>query len=160
VHLLADSAPFIDTPAHWAQWRNTWNMQMPQGCTSCDAGFTGIIDHLAATYPSRRLALLATQGDRVITWFFFAGTGPDQFLNPPFGTYAAALSPLLAEYDARPNSRYFVLPGEEHVLLQGYGVIGADGGVSAPRPSRDGGTNLKDWINAWATGDAGWASTR
>ena len=38
-------------------------------------------------------------------------------------------------------------------------VLG-DGGVTAPLPSRDGGTNLRAWINAWATGDAGWPSTR
>ena len=75
--------------------------------------------------------------------------------------YAAALNPLLVKYDSHPNTRYFVVPGMEHVLIGGYGIVGADGGVSAPRKSRDGGTDLKGWVDAWATGaDAGWESTR
>ncbi len=161
VHLLADSAPMLNTPLHWTQWRDTWNMQMPQGCTTCDAGFPQIVDFLGTKYADRRLALLATEADQVITWFFFGGTGPSEFATPPYATYAAALNPLLAQYDAKANTRYFVVPGMEHVIIGGYGVVQADGGVTAARKSRDGGTDLKVWIDAWATGvDAGWKSTR
>jgi hypothetical protein len=39
--------------------------------------------------------------------------------------------------------------------MYGYGVKQADGGYSDPRPSSDGGTNLKAWLDGWATGDGG-----
>jgi hypothetical protein len=41
-----------------------------------------------------------------------------------------------------------------------YGTRLADGGYTAPRPSRDGGSDLKRFIDGWALGDAGFSSTR
>lgn len=38
VALLADSPPFVDTPVHWQEWRDTWAMQLPDGCAECDGG--------------------------------------------------------------------------------------------------------------------------
>jgi hypothetical protein len=82
-------------------------------------------------------------------------------LNPPYGTLTANLPTLEAAYDATPNAKYFVVPGEQHVLWGDVGVVLPDGGVSAPRRSRDGGASLRDFIDGWATGDdAGWVSAQ
>jgi hypothetical protein len=159
VHLLADSSPFI-TPVRWSTWRDTWNLQFPEGCADCDAGFPQVMQHLFATYPDSRLGLLAYERDRVIAWFFYAPPGLASFLDPPLNTYASNLGPLLGQYDMAPNAQYFVLPGEEHVMWGGYGSRRADGGTTPAVSSRDGGTTLRAWVHAWATGDGGWTSTR
>lgn len=160
VHLLADSAPFLPTP-HWASWRDTWDVELPAGCAGCDAGLDGWPPHLAAQAPQRRLGLLSYDRDQVIAWYFYAPPGAANVLNPPFGTFTANLQALEAVYDATSNAKYFVVPGEQHVLWGDYGVVLSDGGVSAPRPSRDGGATLRDFIDGWATGgDAGWISSK
>ena len=152
VHLLADSAPMLDSP-HLADWKAAWDL-------SADGGFTTLIAEAIDAAPGSRVALLSFAEDQVITRFFFSGGTAGEWLTPPYGTYTTNLVALEAQYDARPNARYFRLPGQEHVMLQGYGVVGADGGISAPRASRDGGTNLKAWIDAWATGTGDWSSQR
>ncbi len=159
VHLLADSGPFVN-PVHFAQWRDTWAMEFPQGCTTCDAGFPAVLEHLATTYPTRRIALLSYDRDRVIAWFFFAPQGAVNFLNPPLDTFQSNLVALEGRYDGRPNTKYFVVPGEQHVLWGTYGTRLADGGYSAPLRSRDGGTDIKAFIDGWAVGAAGWNSSR
>lgn len=161
VHLLADSAPFVDAPLHWTQFRDLWNMQLPSGCTGCaDGGFPAVRSFLSARYPDSRQALLAFGEDKVIRWFFYAGAGLESFLTPPLNGYKTAMAELEQRYDASPSSRYFVLPTEEHVMWGGYGAVLPDGGHTAPRQSADGGTDLKAWIDAWATGDASWQSTK
>ena len=45
-------------------------------------------------------------------------------------------------------------------MLQGYGVVQSDGGISAPFGSPDGGTTLKRWIDAWATGSGSWENVK
>lgn len=159
VHLLADSGPFVPTP-HFDQWMSEWKLQTPVGCTDCDAGFPSIAAHLSTTWPDSRLALLSYDEDKVISWFFYAPPGAANFLNPPTQTFKTNLGALEDRADLTMNAKYFVVPGTEHVLFGDYGVTQADGGLSAPRRSRDGGTDLRAWINAWATGDAGWQSTR
>jgi len=96
----------------------------------------------------------------VISWFFYAAPGLEGFANPPMDYYAAQLGQLEARFDAHANTRYFVLGGEQHVMLAGYGMKLADGGTTAPVRSPDGGSNLKLFIDAWATGDPSWASHR
>ncbi len=160
VHLLADSSPMLDARAHWPQWRDVWNLELPPGCTACDAGFPGWPQRLTANYPDSRIALLAHDQDQTITWFFDAAAGAGNYLNPPYGVYTTGLDALEATYDAAPNARYFVLAGTAHVLIGGYGLKLADGGYSAASPSPDGGTDLYRWVNAWATGDAGWESAK
>jgi hypothetical protein len=155
VALLADSSPFVNAPLHWAEWRGAWSLQLPEGCADCDAGFSRVMEHLANAYPTRRMGLLAFDHDKVISYYLYAGTGPNEALSPPTGNYNLRLGELEAIYDAHPNLSYFVLPGEEHVMWSGYGVKLADGGYTAPRQSADGGTNLKAWIDGWATGDGG-----
>lgn len=159
IALLADSSPLLPT-YHWNDWHNAWSPELPAGCTDCDAGLPRLMDHLLATYPDSRMGLLAFEQDHVISWYFYGAPGLDDILSPPVGPYAADLATLEASYDATANGRYFVLSGTQHVLWPGYGTRLADGGYSAPRPSNDGGTDLKSWIDAWATGAPGWTSTR
>lgn len=152
VHLLADSAPFVQ-PVHWEDWREAWNLQLPAGCEDCDAGMPQVAKHLAQRFPDSRQGLLAYDSDQVLRWFFFAGTGPEAALNPPVGPYQAEFAALLAERAAHANADAFVLPGTAHVMWQGYGTALADGGTAPPFDSADGGTNLREWIHAWATGE-------
>jgi hypothetical protein len=158
VSLLADSAPMLTT-ARFAEWSQAWDLQYPQGYVNLDGGFPGIVSHLVAAYPQRRLGLLAFEQDRVIAWFMYAPPGLNNFLFPPFALEVQELLALRARYDATANAKYFILPGEEHVMLAGYGVVLADGGVTAARASADGGTTLRAWIDAWATGGSAWQST-
>jgi hypothetical protein len=158
--LLADSAPFVESP-HFTEWRDTWSMDFPVGCTACaDGGLPAVPEHLAAAYPTRRLGLLSYDQDKVISWFFFAPPGAMYFVNPPVGTFATELAKLEQRYDAHPNTKYFVTPGDTHVLWGNYGYRLADGGYTAPISNRDGGTDLKRWVDAWADGGALWQSTR
>ncbi|MBL8954373.1 MAG: hypothetical protein JNK82_26580 [Myxococcaceae bacterium] len=159
VHLMADSSPLIDT-YHFDDWRSTWAMELPPGCTTCDGGFPAVMDHLAAAYPNRRMGLLSYDLDRIITWFFHAPAGAEHFVNPPFPAFTNSLNALEGRYDARTNTKYFVVPGESHVLWGDYGLRLADGGYTAPRRSRDGGTDLKAFVDAWVDGGAGWHSSR
>lgn len=149
VRLLADSAPYLPTN-HWAQWRDAWNLQMPQGCgASCDGGYPAIIDHVISSAPSTPIALLSTDRDSTITYFFYSPDGLEGVLNPPLETFNANLKALLNRYDASTNAKYFVIAGNGH-------VIAASASVTT---SPDGGT-LESWIDAWARGDANWSSTK
>jgi hypothetical protein len=160
VSLLADSAPFLDTP-HWAEWRDAWNPQLPPACDGgCDGGLPEIYSALARAAGTRRLGLLSTDADAVISWFFYAPPGVGSVLNPPTATFTANLTSLLDRNLATANARAFVVPGTNHVLLGGYGLALPDGGASAPLLSRDGGTSLRTWVDAWATGAPAWTTTR
>jgi hypothetical protein len=160
VHLLADSSPFIET-AHFAAWQATWAMQFPTGCTQCaDGGFPAVIDQLFTTYPNQRIGLLSYDQDQVIRYFFFGGSGPTEVANPPLAPFVTELAALETDYDAHAHAKYFVVPGTSHVLWGDYGTRLADGGWSAPRPSRDGGTDIKAFIDGWATGSAAFESSR
>ncbi|MDP2274650.1 MAG: pectin acetylesterase-family hydrolase [Archangium sp.] len=159
VHLLADSAPMVQTP-YFEAWKTEWNMQLPATCTNCDAGLPEIIQYMIDDAPTSRVALLAFSEDQVITRFMYSGGSTDSWLNPPFGTYTTNLIAVEDRYAATVNAKYFRLPGREHVMLPKYGTLLADGGLSAPVSSRDGGTNLKAWIDAWATGGGTWDNQR
>lgn len=158
VHLLADSGPLLSTP-HWADWRDTWAMKLRDGCTACDAGFDAVIDDLLTRHASRRIGLLSYDADKVIAWFFYAPPGASNLLQPPLGTFANNLNTLLPKYSSA-NARAFVVTGEEHVLIGGYGSRLADGGYSAPVMSRDGGTNLRDFVDGWVKGDGRFTDAR
>ncbi|MFO0600526.1 MAG: pectin acetylesterase-family hydrolase [Myxococcaceae bacterium] len=151
VHLLADSAPMLDSP-HWNDWASEWNIQLPPGCAGCDAGLSNVLEREIDLATGARVGLLAFQEDGVITRFFFSGGDTNSWLNPPFATYSASLNAELLRYDARPAARYFVVTGQEHVMLGGYGVVLSDGGISPARRSNDGGTDLRTWLNAWIDG--------
>lgn len=158
VHLLADSAPML--PSNYtAAWFNEWNIQLPQGCTDCDAGLPRTIEYTVDQHPDSRIALLAWNPDSVITPFFYAPGTTAGWAAPPYDTYRTNLAALENLYDTKSNARYFTLADQQHVMLQGYGVVQSDGGISAPYSSRDGGTTLRAWVDAWVSG-TNWTSTR
>ena len=155
VHVLADSAPLVETP-RFKQWAEAWNLQLPEGCGECDGGFPRVLAHNLSTFPEVRQALLSYDEDKVIAWYFLAGPGLDGFVNPPVQAFAQRLAAVQAQYDSSASGGTFRVPGTEHVLMGGYGVRLADGGTSAPLRSGDGGTDLRAWVNGWASGDGGW----
>jgi hypothetical protein len=160
VHLLDDSGPFIEFP-RYAEWRDAWNMQLPTGCTGCfDGGLPAIAEHLATVYANRRIGLLTYDQDQIIRYYMFGGAGPDQFLTPPLGGFTTGLAALEGRYDSHANKKYFVVGGTGHVLWNDYGTRLPDGGYTAPHPSRDGGTDLRRFIDGWANGTADFQSTR
>ncbi|MBX7101187.1 MAG: pectinacetylesterase family protein [Myxococcaceae bacterium] len=159
VHLLADSAPMVDTP-YFPAFKNEWNLQLPAGCTACDAGMTPVIEYGINDAPGSRVALLAFSEDAVITRFMYSSGDTGGWLNPPYATYTSHLVALENQYATHANAKYFRLPGQDHVMLGRYGVVLPDGGVSAPAMSPDGGTDLRQWVNAWATGTGPWANQR
>ena len=159
VHLLADSAPMVQ-PGSFEDWKSEWNLQLPSGCANCDAGFPQIIQYLIDDQPTSRVALLAYSEDQVITRFMYSGGDTNSWLNPPYGTYSTNLAALETRYEASTNARYFQLPGQNHVMVQLYGVVQPDGGLSAPAASRDGGTDLRAWLDAWETGVGRWENQK
>jgi hypothetical protein len=159
VHLLADSAPLLDTP-YFATWQEAWNLQTRAGCADCATGFPAIIADGIDADPAARVALLSYAQDAVLTRYFFSPGTTDGWLNPPFGSYVASLAALEDLYDARGRAEYFRLGGQSHVMLQHYGMIDDAGELTDTVPSPDGATTLRAWIDAWIAGDPGWASHR
>lgn len=155
VHLLADSSPFIQ-PRHWNDWVEAWNMDLPADCANCAEGLPQVMGHVLsqADADSARVGLLAYQRDATVAWFFLADKGAEPFFNPgpTLDAYQTGLESLLPLYDMSPAGGFFVLPGEQHVMLQGYGYRQADGTYSAPYPAPGGSTDLARWIDAWAEG--------
>lgn len=150
VHLLADSSPMLSTP-HWEAWRNEMNLELPATCSECDAGLPQTMKYMMESAPQSRLALLVFTGDETITRFFFAGNDTASWLTPNTAAYSAAVGELRPIYDAHPNAAYFALGGSSHVMINGYGVVQSDGGITAPATTPDGGS-LKAWIDRWIDG--------
>jgi len=140
VDLLADSAQVV-TPygGRWGEMVGAWNPRFPEGCTDCRQRLPALIDTLASRWPDRRLGLLAYDNDATLTLYF----------NYPAGDLINATNSLLTQQYTRPHTRYFVLPGTQHVLLGGYKSLVGAGGVS-----------LKTWVRQWAEGDPSWANVR
>ncbi|MDP3237537.1 MAG: hypothetical protein Q8N26_32420 [Myxococcales bacterium] len=159
VHLLADSAPMVSSP-YFDTFRREWNLQVPAACTTCDAGFPQILANQIDSAPTSRVGLLSWSEDQVITRFFFAPGTTAGWATPPTSAYVAGLNALEPIYEARSNSKFFRRAGPEHVMLQLAGLVLSDGGVTASVSSADGGTTLKAWVDAWATGMGPWESTR
>lgn len=159
VHLLADSAPMVAS-RYFQSFRAEWNLQVPATCTTCDGGLPAIVEAQIVSAPATRMGLLATTEDGVLTRFFFADGTTGAWAAPPFASYTAAEQQIEALYDRQTSAKYFVRPGQDHVLLTSAGMVLADGGVSASITSSDGGVSLKAWVDAWATGQGAWQSQR
>lgn len=154
VHLLADSAPMVQ-PNFWSDAQDLWKAEIPEGCADCAQGLPQWMEHvLEQSGPRHRVALLAYDADATISYFFYGGTGIASLLSPPTGVYQSALNQLLTRFQGREAAGAFVLPGTSHVMLGGYGAVQSDGTVTAPFPSADGTTDLRRWIDGWATGEA------
>jgi hypothetical protein len=159
VHLLADSAPMVATPV-FREFNSEWNLQVPSGCAACDAGLPAIMQYQIDDARDSRIALLAFSEDQVITRFMYSEGTTASWLSPPFSTYTANLVQVEGWYEPRPNAKYFRLAGQDHVMLQRYGTVLSDGGVTPPVASPDGGTNLKQWLDAWASGQGAWQNQK
>jgi len=138
--ILADSGQLVEPPAAlWATFHARWGLRVPPGCSACEASFSAYYDHFDARYPATRFALMGSMRDGVISSYF----GIDDLATRT----DALLRGVLADNE---TTRYFMLPGDEHVLLGDYPTItGPDG------------TPLAAWLIAWLTGDdAGWRNVR
>ena len=141
VHLLADGAQLVPPhdPALWDTWQATWSLALPAGCAGCAAGPDALASYLAAAYPARRFALLASTQDEVL-WPYLG--------YPDASTFDTATKALLTNrYDPTSNARYFALASTQHTML---------GDLSTPSA---GGPTLSVWLDRWYRGDALWAST-
>jgi hypothetical protein len=159
VHLLADSAPMVNTP-YFDSFRREWNLQVPAACTTCDAGFPQILAHQIDAAPASRVGLLAYAEDQVITRFFYSPGTTSGWATPPTPSYTAGLAALEPIYEVRSNSKFFRRAGPEHVMLHLVGTVLPDGGLTATVVSADGGTTLKAWVDAWSRGTVPWQSSR
>lgn len=140
VDMLADSAQAVQPyGGRWAEMVNAWTPRFPEGCTECAKQLPALLDTLAARWPDRRLGLLAYDNDATLTLY----------LNYPAGEMLNATNSLLSTHYSRPNTRYFVMPGTNHVLLGGYKSLVGAGGVS-----------LETWVQRWAVGDPSWNNVR
>lgn len=151
VHVLADSAPLLDT-THYPAMAQAWQVEVPVGCTDCDQGFPSWLRFLIAQSPARRFGLLSYDRDRVISWFFYAGLGPDQLANPPLDDFRARLLALVdSHYRGHANAHTFVVPGDKHVFLGDYELRRADGTVAAPIVAPNG-VDLRAFLRGFLTG--------
>jgi hypothetical protein len=140
VDLLADSAQVVmPYGGRLAEMSRPWNLQFPAECTECAQRFPALIDTLATRWPGRRFGLLAYDDDATLTLYF----------NFPLGEMRNATNTLLANQYTRPNTRYFVLTGNQHVLLGNLKSLVGPGSVT-----------LKDWVRQWATRDPEWSNAR
>jgi hypothetical protein len=123
----------------WTAWRSSWNLALPAGCAGCATQPGALVGFLAAAYPARRFALLASTQDEVLT----AALG-----YPADGSFDGATRALLADrYDPTSNARYFALASTQHTMLGGLSAVSAAG------------VPLSTWLGRWYGGDAAWAST-
>ena len=138
VHLLADCAPLlqpITNPlADYALWQSRWNMEQPPICPGCETSFPAMVDAIAAAHPGSRIALLAYDEDAVIKQFF------------GYASLAGPTAALIDDHYEGAGRHAFVLSSDKHVMLGEYGTVTQPGG----------GMTLREWIEAWAVGDASW----
>lgn len=133
VHLLQDSSPFVEVRSNYAAWQGAWELQFPPGCSDCAASFPSVVGAVAAAHPSARIGLLHFDNDAVIRSYF----GYPDSLVP-------ATDALLAAQYARPNTKFFVQPGDGHTMIGGLATI----------------PGLGPWVAQWVLGDPAWTSVR
>ncbi|MBK8692932.1 MAG: hypothetical protein IPN17_11720 [Deltaproteobacteria bacterium] len=140
VDLLDDSGPPMSPPAdRWAQWRTTWNVQLPAGCPECRDRLDALLPYYARRFPApARFALLSYTQDTTISAFF--GVTPEQFQTQLAEATRRLLAPI-------PNARHFYVDDQGHVLIGSNGTArGADGTV------------LIDWLGRMNNDDPAWAN--
>jgi hypothetical protein len=141
VHLLADGAQLVPShdPDRWTTWVTTWGLSLPAGCAGCATDPGALVGFLSAAAPGRRLALLASTQDAVLSAYLG---------YPDAAGFEAATRALLADrYDPTANARYFALASTQHTMLGNLSTTSAAG------------VPLSTWIGRWYAGDAAWAST-
>lgn len=138
--LLADGAPMVRPYGdRRSAFHRAWSLRTPDGCEDCDEGFPQILAHQAASLPDARLGLLTFRRDAVVT----------VYLNYPAGHLAGATDRLLDDLYGAPPLAAFVVDTDAHVMIG-----------ELERQQADDGTPLRAWIDAWATGGAGFVDAR
>ncbi|MBL8604876.1 MAG: hypothetical protein JNK72_23310 [Myxococcales bacterium] len=139
VDLVDDSGPPMAPPNNrWNQWRRAWNLQLPEGCTTCTTQLETLIDFYSRRFPSpARMALLSYTQDRTISGFY--GILPAAFES---GLRNLATT----QFEGRANMKYFFLAGSNHVLLGNPLARGANG------------TTLAAFLGQMLSDDPNWQS--
>lgn len=139
VHVLADGSPFVPPQnGLYFTWQSQWNMQLP-GCADCATSFGAVVEHVRASHPGMRFALITSTNDETIRSYFGYG------LND----MTAQVNALVDASYTHTNGRAFVVAGTQHVLLGGYRTLVEPGGRS-----------LKSWVDAFVAGSADWTLVR
>ncbi len=102
-------------------------------CASCLDQWADVLPALATRYADDRFALLSTDQDGIMR-FFFGLSGPD---------FKASLNDLIAtRYDTQPRAKYWIVPGTRHTF---FGDPPAD---------------LFRWLGQMTTNDPAWESVK
>lgn len=128
----SDSAPLV-TPrdGRYAQWKQAWNLRLPEGCADCQTRFANVLETQSASLPGTQFALTTFADDEILSNYFSYGPG----------TLAPAQRTLLADtYDDADDLSYFAMPGTAHTTLGQPDSYTADGVV------------LRDWFSDWVEG--------
>ena len=146
VYLLDDSGPPLESSAYSSAlrdaWTSSWRLDKlvdPICGAPCLADFSQAIPALVQRYPNDRLALLESEQDGVVR-FFYSLDGP--------GFQAALLAMATDRIDPHPTFHYFFIPGASHTML------GNPSGFSQNS------TGLLTWITQLVTDDPAWASIK
>ncbi len=141
VHVLADCAQIVNPAGTLlSEWLTSWNLAIPAGCTGCANDFSLFPKYLHDSAPNRRFGLLAYTQDGTLSRF----SGVD---GPTFEQKTLALT--ASAYDTTSNAKYFVVGGNEHVMLDNLPTL------QGPQS-----TSLNAWVQGFVNGDASWQSVK
>ncbi len=144
VDLLDDSGPPLPSPylsqSLEGQWRAAWNLNatLPEGCAECQTDLSAIFGFYSQNLPKNRAALLSYTHDQVIASYF--GISQDKV--------AEGLGALAGKLDGYPNTRYYYVDGNSHVLL------------GDPAAISQSGVGLQPWITQMLNDDPAWKSVK
>jgi len=138
--VIDDSGPPIVFDGEmWAQWRDTWNIQLPDGCPECGESIGAALEFaLASLLPGGRFALVSYNRDTIIATFL--GLLP--------GTFKERLGDLCEILDGEDSAQYFVMSGLAHTP-----TIFVAGTAKAEDD-----TPLWQWLQAMQSDDEDWPS--
>ncbi|MBK8172278.1 MAG: hypothetical protein IPK60_18300 [Sandaracinaceae bacterium] len=151
VDLLDDSAPLFSSaylkPCLQNTLRTTWNLDstLPRDCTECfeEAGLSNFASYLLNKYSDRRMALISSNRDSVIRYFYGFGFSATCNATEEFSgeQYTDALDELRdVTLASRSNFSTYYLNSAQHVWL-----MNSPGTVQSGSPS----VTLEDWLTSW-----------
>jgi hypothetical protein len=143
VHSLADCGQMV-TPngTRLTSWLESWNLSIPTACTDCTTDFSKFPAYLMSTYPTKRFGLMAYQQDQTLRTF----SGYD---GPTYQMKTDAL--ITAAYQGKPNGGYYVLAGNQHVMLGNLFTLVSPAPTNVP---------LLNFVNQWIDGTMPWVSVK
>jgi hypothetical protein len=136
IDVLNDCGPPVQpTGSIWSDMQSSWKLELPPGCTGCEADVSKLLPHLAGAMGQGRLALLEYTQDKTIRSF----TG--KLVAQDFTSAVLALRAAMG-----PTQRAYLIDGDSHVLLK-----------QNPLPVASSGVSLATWLTRFATDDPAWA---